>query len=793
MYSRTRLWCSYVYILSYLVFAPSVLGESKPDDHDEMEPRIEEVVVTGKHGASFASTSMLEGMRRSETSLTSVLALADKVPGVSIQEGDAFGFDDWSTTVSLRGFQINLDEQHIGITIDGVPNGNSNYGGGAKANRYIDIMNQSGVIVSQGTADIASRSNEALGGTLNFTTDDPLDEKRIKIALAATDFRGTKHYLRIDTGSLANGFSAWFSASQQSATDWVNQSAENHRDHIALKLLGSIRNFDVSAYFSWDDTHEDNYQRLYTGADFELDSEWDRLTATWTGIPHIDQAHRRVWSTLRENTFAYVQFNRTFRDIRLVGSVYAHVNSGRGDWAPPYLVDVTDDAGGPETERTGSFTNRGGDILGRIYFVDSAGLRLEPIVGCKSTIMFPYGGAAAEADPSCYHDNAVAVQSYRHTHYAKRRTGGSIDLDWETMWRNGINNRLRTGVWYEVSHRDESRDWHDIIDTSIGYAFEEIPYWIQYDRTYPSTTLKIYTEAVFITDRISASIGAKWHRGVIERKNNFDNDDSLSVSSSSPLLLSSGATLELPLEGLEAFVGLVYNYKALSDLLFERSASMLDQIEPETARNTELGFRYTREKSSFATTLYDIRFSNRIVFVNDLVFGMPDFLSGTDGAYINAGGIKSRGLEIAGAWQPHDELSVYLAYTSNASHYLGTGTADIDASVNLVPGHQVTGMPGDMFVGSIEWHRGNVRTGVTYKNTGSRYVDLANTWKVERYGVTDVHFGTEWDLSGRTTSVNARLTVNNLFDVDYLAGVSGEGAWIGEPRTASFLVEVEFP
>ena len=41
-------------------------------------------------------------------------------------------------------------------------------------------MNLERVVVSQGTADIASRSNEALGGTLDFATDDPANERRAK-------------------------------------------------------------------------------------------------------------------------------------------------------------------------------------------------------------------------------------------------------------------------------------------------------------------------------------------------------------------------------------------------------------------------------------------------------------------------------------------------------------------------------------------------------------------------------------------------------------------------------------
>jgi outer membrane receptor for Fe3+-dicitrate len=144
---------------------------------EETEENIESITVVGK-SVSYANNQSSKEMARQQSNLTSVLAVIDNLPGVLINEGDTFGSDDWSTTVSIRGFQLSLDEQQIGITIDGIANGNSNYGGGAKANRYIDTENLGGVEVSQGTGDIASRSHEAFGGTLNFTTIAPNAKRR---------------------------------------------------------------------------------------------------------------------------------------------------------------------------------------------------------------------------------------------------------------------------------------------------------------------------------------------------------------------------------------------------------------------------------------------------------------------------------------------------------------------------------------------------------------------------------------------------------------------------------------
>ncbi len=144
------------------------------------------------------------------------------------------------------------------------------------------------------------------------------------------------------------------------------------------------------------------------------------------------------------------------------------------------------------------------------------------------------------------------------------------------------------------------------------------------------------------------------------------------------MLWSAGATAQLPVSGLEAFAGYADNTKALSDLLLERPASMLERIEPETARNVELGVRYVRQRASFAATWYDIAFRNRIVFVDGRDVAGPDFLIGTEGAFVNAGGVESSGVEL------------------------------------------VAGVPADMLVGSLEWRGGRLRAGATHKVTGER-------------------------------------------------------------------------
>jgi iron complex outermembrane receptor protein len=160
---------------------------------EESEENMESITVVGR-SVSYANNQTSDEMMKQQTSMTSVLAAIDNLPGVLINEGDTFGADDWSTSISIRGFQVDLSQQQIGMTVDGIANGNSNYGGGAKANRYIDTENLARVDVSQGTADIASRSHEALGGTLDFVTIMPGVNERLIVSTTFAEF-DSKYYV----------------------------------------------------------------------------------------------------------------------------------------------------------------------------------------------------------------------------------------------------------------------------------------------------------------------------------------------------------------------------------------------------------------------------------------------------------------------------------------------------------------------------------------------------------------------------------------------------------------------
>ena len=756
--------------------------------------QIQEIIVTGA-ARNYSALSTTQSMQDQQSPMTSILSTIDNLPGVNITEGDTFGFDDWSTTVNLRGYQTSLSEQQVGTTIDGFPNGDSNYGGGAKANRYIDSMNSGGVEVNQGIASIDTRTTESLGGTLNFTTNDPTEGQRLRAQVVQGDFDSQRYYVRYDTGRILNDTTRlWISGNHNEATDWLEGSAQNERDHLAAKFITEFNDqYTLTGYYAYDDIHEDNYQRVTTGQ-FTTDPDTDGLIGFLTDSPYINQVYRRGWSTLRENRFGYLKLDSQPVDgVNISVGVYDHQMEGRGDWVPPSIVDLVDDQGGSEYEIAGNLPVLGGSGIGAIYFVDNQGRSLSPAAGCESSITFPYGGAGPQSDPLCYGAGAIPVQSYRHTHYGRDRSGFTSDFDWTVSVGEG-ENTLSGGVWLEDSNRREYRDWHRITDPRVGIDFNEVPYWIQYNRDFNRDTTMWYIQDQFTIGALTLTAGI--------RRFDVDNNETdlfgvaapESLNSDTDTLISGGATFVTPVDGLELFVGYSENAKPLLDLVLEREGSSGGNLEAETAENLELGLRYVAPRLNASAVFFQNEFENRLEFFGPQLAGnIPNYTIGLAGRFDNVGGIESDGFELAADYEISENWSIYGSYTNLDATYVGTGLgAGADASLGLIPGNQVVNTPDRMWVLSLDWTRDSYFAGVSSKYVAERFVGRANAQSTPDYNVTDAYLGFNGEaVSDLLQGFEFRFIINNATDESYLGGISGFGAWIGAPRTASFSMTVD--
>jgi len=764
---------------SLLAFAVAAHAQEASGEAGAEDMAIDEIIISARK-TTYANNATDPIMLDQKPDASSVLAVVDSLPGMFISEGGPFGSDDWSTTVSVRGFTVSLSEQQVGMTIDGLPNGNSNYGGGAKANRYIDSENLERAEVSQGTSDISSPSHEALGGTINFVTSDPYEEQRFWGGISVGNNNAQRYFARFDTGEFAEGTRAYFSYSNTTNDAWIGNAGGAERDHFEAKIVSEHDAWKFTGRLSYDDVIETNYQRISL-AESDENPNWDRLTDTITGIPYIDQVYRPAWATLRKNWFAYVKAEYKGDNFDFSVSPYFHDNWGRGDWAPPYMVAVS----GGDVQSNGAIY--GGSIAGSYAYVDSNGTPLAPIAGCTATLPFPYGGSSPASNPACYQDGATPASSHRHTNYGKQRFGVTADA----AYRIGEMNTLRAGIWWENTDRNEYRTWHKIIDPRSGIQFDETEYWRQYDRDFDVDTLMLYAEDTVEIGNLQLRGGIKKYLVDLTRTDNFGNEAEQSLESDSDILFSAGA-LFAATDNLEIFAGFAQNFAAIKDGVIEGAASatnpQIPDLQGETADNYDFGLRFSNEWLKATVTAYYVKFNNRITFVSagDTVSGV-DYLEEGEGAYLNVGGIESKGLEASLSADFADHWNLYGALTLNNSEYTET-TAEV------VEGNKVALAPEFQLVGTLSYYNDGVRAGVSAKHVGERYGDFANSQKLAATTLFDAWVGytlPEGTIAG-IGEIDFSINATNLTNKRYLGGGTPGAYFLGAERQVTANMTFKF-
>ncbi|MGO4776129.1 TonB-dependent receptor plug domain-containing protein, partial [Lysobacter sp. 2RAB21] len=105
---------------------------------------------------------------------TSAQKILNKLPGISVQSNDAYGANEESQTISLRGFNQRL----LGYTLDGIPLGDNSYGNynGLGISRALIGENLASAELAAGIGSLGTASTSNLGGTLQYYSSDPQAE-----------------------------------------------------------------------------------------------------------------------------------------------------------------------------------------------------------------------------------------------------------------------------------------------------------------------------------------------------------------------------------------------------------------------------------------------------------------------------------------------------------------------------------------------------------------------------------------------------------------------------------------
>ncbi|HVC17658.1 MAG TPA: TonB-dependent receptor, partial [Rhodanobacter sp.] len=324
---------------------------------------------------------------------SSALKALDQLPGVQFQSSDPWGAYEWSTQITLHGF----DQSRLGFTLDGIPLGNMGYGvtNGLQVTRAITSDNLSSVELAQGAGALGTASNSNLGGTIQFYSSDPDSVASVRVDQALGSDGTHRTFVRFDTGDY-HGFSTYVSFDHANTDKWKGYGYQRS-NQLNLKSVYQWGDGNrISLFVDSSKRKEYDYQDLSLTSARVLGWNYDYLQPDWAqavqianaingkgaypaslnGLPaNYDKGDVDYYAGggIRKDNLVGLNgsFNLSDTATLNLGSYY-HSDRGEGQWATPYVASSptvpiamrTTDYGLDRTGVTGSlqFTLGNNDI-----------------------------------------------------------------------------------------------------------------------------------------------------------------------------------------------------------------------------------------------------------------------------------------------------------------------------------------------------------------------------------------------------------------------------------------------
>ena len=286
---------------------------------------------------------------------TSALKAIDKLPGVTFQSADAFGAYEWSTRISIRGFNQN----QLGFTLDGVPLGDMSYGNhnGLHISRAIASENIGRVELAQGAGALGTASTSNLGGTLQFFSRDPSEAMGGELDLTGGSDNMHRVFGRFETGAIEQlgGLRGYISVADQKADKWKGGGEQKQRQYDAKVVMPLGQRGDLTGFYHRSERREQDYQDLSFDMIKRLGRNWDNTRPNWglaiaaanayqtsTALPApfktVDDAYY-AGAGVRNDDLYGAKLNLDITDrVTLDATAYQHKNKGQGLWYTPYLA-----------------------------------------------------------------------------------------------------------------------------------------------------------------------------------------------------------------------------------------------------------------------------------------------------------------------------------------------------------------------------------------------------------------------------------------------------------------------
>lgn len=686
------------------------------------------------------------------TAGTSALKVIEKLPGINFQSADPWGRYEWSTRVTVRGFQT----QQIGQTFDGLPLGDMSYGNfnGLGVGRAVDSDNLGGAGVAQGSGALGTASANNLGGVIQYASDAPKANRTLTLRQTLGMANTFRTVLRWDTGlwtSGNNGASAFISVSRHDNDKWkggftaaspVNKGLLNRnglfhdgqtwQEQVNMKAVAFLGDHKITGYYGFSNRSEGDYADLTlarynkSGRDWDQFSNWNDAKAAAIGADP-DQAYWESALGARRDNLAYVLADFAIGDAaRFSVQPYFHDNIGNGDWTAPSY------------------------------------------------------GSSWSPDPIYF----------RQTQYDGQRTGANARFN-----VTAAGNKFEAGLWTESNTTNIRRAGWRLSNYSAGPTVDfNNMIRLFFDRTGEIKTTVLYAQNSnqLMDGRFKLTYGAKYLNVTADFKSNGNTANAttfgdpgrpgFNVTAKGEFLPQVGAVWSFgTAEQLFANYSENVNQYSLSPQsgIYNLSPAGFDafkqNVKPERASTLDLGIRTKREDVEASLAIYTVSYRNRLVTIANC-----QLTATCASVFSNVGSISSYGAEALVINQLTPELNLSSSVAWNSSKINDDYTSG--TTVVKAKGKTVVDAPRIIWNSTLKYAEGGWTGNVGTRYVAERYFSVLNDMSVPSSMLFDAAMGYTFKRFGAAKDLSIQLNASNLFDRSHIATVGTGGFSVSGDR-----------
>ena len=649
---------------------------------------------------------------------TSPLKAIEKLPSVSFQSADPFGTYEWSSRVSIRGFNQN----QLGYTLDGIPLGDSSYGNnnGLHIGRAIISENIGVTRVSQGSGSIGTQATNNLGGTLEFFSADPSDGFGVDANLTYGSSNTMRAFGRINFGE-AGGVRGFLSGVYHNADKWKG-GGEQRSMHVNAKAIIPVGDAEFDGFFSYSDRAEQDYQDLSLEMINRLGYDHDNYFPDYAKaisaargvyvapINNLDDSYYDA-SGLRKDTLASYGLTAPLADgVTFKIKAYYHNNTGQGTWGTPYVPSPN---GVPMSARTTEYDIQRGGVFSS----------LNAEVG----------------------DHEVTVGSwYEHNDFTQARRFYA----YESNTTPGLDHtKFLTNPFFT--------QW------LFDFNTDTLQYYVRDKISLGDLTINLGWKGFQVNNESDPRIQGSLAAGKIKSQDWFQPHAGVAYKLTDKAEIFGGFTQVTRAFVSSATSGPFATTQAGFNALVTRG------LKPESSDTFELGARYNDNVFNGVIGVYYVNFRNRLLGVQTGagIVGNPAILQ-------NVGSVRSIGFEAAGDVRLGGGMTLFASYSYTGATYredVITPTAVI-----ATKGKEVVDTPKHLLRGEVAYDSDAFfgRVGANYMS--KRYFNYLNDRSVPSRVLVDATVGYRID-AGLRAPLELQLNATNLFGIDYVSTIGSNG------------------